>query len=265
MPQRIRPGQVVASRRVTVTSSGKIKSRKNPKKDAIEKSVDKTPFGPLIGALDFGGKRKKAKKAKARKARNTRKRTNHRYDLARLQSQYDDLVDRYRFIERTKDLGYASTRKSLASLQKRIFKVMGQIDVAKAQNPKSSPRQSRFDRCVKSVTERGGSYDARAVCASAGRRKYGKKKFQAMAKAGKARAARKRNSISWDSERLLRVRRRGGPWKKMHSGIPDKVFEKAESDLFAQADRLRENDPDPNGGSVTVDGETFEYKLVRER
>jgi len=47
--------------------------------------------------------------------------------------------------------------------------------------------QSRFAKCVKSVEKRGGAYDARAVCAAAGRKKYGKKKFQAMAAAGRRR------------------------------------------------------------------------------
>jgi hypothetical protein len=47
-----------------------------------------------------------------------------------------------------------------------------------------------FKRCVAAVAEKGGAYDPRAVCASAGRKKYGAKKFQAMAKAGRKRAAR---------------------------------------------------------------------------
>jgi len=50
---------------------------------------------------------------------------------------------------------------------------------------------TRFEQCVSDVTARGGAYDPAAVCASAGRKKYGKKKFQAMARAGKKRARRK--------------------------------------------------------------------------
>ena len=57
---------------------------------------------------------------------------------------------------------------------------------------KSNAKLSRFAKCVKSVESRGGSYDARGVCAAAGRKKYGKAKFQKMATAGKARAARRR-------------------------------------------------------------------------
>lgn len=47
---------------------------------------------------------------------------------------------------------------------------------------------SAFKRCVARVAEKGGAYDPRAVCASVGRKKYGAKKFQAMAKAGRKRA-----------------------------------------------------------------------------
>lgn len=199
--QRIRPGQVVASRRVTVTSSGKIKARKNPKKDALEKSVDKTPFGPLIGALDFGKKRKKAKKGKARKARNTRKRNASTYGT----SYFVSMAAAVRYY---KDYHYSDTKaavlRKLSEGEIHIGKPplkagerLGTTDGGKrytvtTANPSRNAKMSRFDRCVKSVTERGGAYDARAVCAAAGRRKYGKKKFQAMAKAGKARAARKR-------------------------------------------------------------------------
>ena len=49
-----------------------------------------------------------------------------------------------------------------------------------------------FARCVTAVSAKGGAYDPRAVCAAAGRKKYGKAKFQRMAAAGKRRAARAR-------------------------------------------------------------------------
>lgn len=58
-------------------------------------------------------------------------------------------------------------------------------------NPAALGSGGRFAKCVQSVESRGGAVDARAVCASAGRKKYGKKKFQAMAKAGRKRAAKK--------------------------------------------------------------------------
>jgi hypothetical protein len=48
----------------------------------------------------------------------------------------------------------------------------------------------QFKRCVAAVSEKGGAYDPRAVCAAAGRKKYGAKKYAAMAKAGKKRAKR---------------------------------------------------------------------------
>lgn len=49
-----------------------------------------------------------------------------------------------------------------------------------------------FEKCVADVAARGGAVDPRSVCAGAERKKYGKKKFQAVAKAGKRRAAKRR-------------------------------------------------------------------------
>lgn len=63
----------------------------------------------------------------------------------------------------------------------------------------------RFAKCVKSVEARGGARDARAVCASAGRKKYGKKKFSAMAAAGRR---RKRNTLATRSKKGARGRTR---------------------------------------------------------
>jgi len=47
-----------------------------------------------------------------------------------------------------------------------------------------------FKRCVRSVKERGSAGDPKAVCAAAGRKKYGKVAFQKMATAGRRRARR---------------------------------------------------------------------------
>jgi len=47
-----------------------------------------------------------------------------------------------------------------------------------------------FERCVKSVKARGSAYDPRAVCATAGRKKYGQAEMTRRAIAGKRRAAR---------------------------------------------------------------------------
>ncbi len=76
---------------------------------------------------------------------------------------------------------------------------------------------SAFKRCVARVAEKGGAYDPRAVCASAGRKKYGAKKFQAMAKAGRKRAARggKRNAAA------LAVHGRGWIQETYETGDPD--------------------------------------------
>jgi hypothetical protein len=54
-------------------------------------------------------------------------------------------------------------------------------------NPRKLANASRFDKCVESVEARGGAYDPRAVCAAAGRKKYGAKKMAAMARAGRKR------------------------------------------------------------------------------
>ncbi len=60
------------------------------------------------------------------------------------------------------------------------------------------PGKGAFKRCVAKVAAKGGAADPRAVCAAAGRKKYGAKRFAAMAKAGRkkaARAHRRRNPL----------------------------------------------------------------------
>ena len=54
----------------------------------------------------------------------------------------------------------------------------------------SNPGRGAFERCVRSVAASGTAASPRGVCAAAGRKKYGAKKFQAMAAAGKRRAAK---------------------------------------------------------------------------
>ena len=46
---------------------------------------------------------------------------------------------------------------------------------------------TRFRRLVKKISKRKGVRDAKAIAASIGRKKYGKKKFQKMAAAGRRR------------------------------------------------------------------------------
>jgi hypothetical protein len=55
-------------------------------------------------------------------------------------------------------------------------------------NPAKLGSGGRFAKCVESVTAKGGAVDPRAVCAAAGRKKYGAKKFATMAQAGRKRA-----------------------------------------------------------------------------
>jgi hypothetical protein len=56
-------------------------------------------------------------------------------------------------------------------------------------NPANLGSGGRFAKCVKSVEARGGAYDPYAVCASAGRKKYGKKKMSSMAARGRRRSS----------------------------------------------------------------------------
>jgi len=59
--------------------------------------------------------------------------------------------------------------------------------------------ESKFAQCVKDVKTRGGAYSPSGVCAAAGRKKFGKRKFAAMAKAGKKRVSTRRNPVrTWD-------------------------------------------------------------------
>ncbi len=70
----------------------------------------------------------------------------------------------------------------------REFFVAGHADgLSERGNPKA---QSAFDRCVAEVSKKGGAYDPRAVCAAAGRKKYGRAEMTRRAVAGKKRAAR---------------------------------------------------------------------------
>jgi hypothetical protein len=52
-------------------------------------------------------------------------------------------------------------------------------------NPAKLGSGGRFAKCVESVEAKGGAVDPRAVCAAAGRKKYGAKKFAAMGRAGR--------------------------------------------------------------------------------
>ncbi len=72
--------------------------------------------------------------------------------------------------------------------------------VAREDQPQvENPRESRFERLERSIARRGGAADPYAVAAAIGMRKYGKKKFEQMAQAGRRRAER------------LRQKRRGNP------------------------------------------------------
>lgn len=71
---------------------------------------------------------------------------------------------------------------------------------------------SLFDKCVTSVSKRGGAADPRAVCATAGREKYGQAEMTRRAVVGKRRAA-KRNP----AEAAVEV------YEEFHGRKPDEV------------------------------------------
>jgi hypothetical protein len=58
---------------------------------------------------------------------------------------------------------------------------------------KGNAAKSAFQRCVSDVEKKGGAYDPRAVCASAGRSKYGQREMTRRSLAGKKRARRRRS------------------------------------------------------------------------
>jgi hypothetical protein len=62
------------------------------------------------------------------------------------------------------------------------------------------PGKGAFKRCVEKVGARGGVRSPAGVCAAAGRKKYGKRKFQAMAAAGRR---RKNDSLDSTIDHLL--------------------------------------------------------------
>lgn len=64
-----------------------------------------------------------------------------------------------------------------------------------ARHANPGPPGSAFRRCVAKVSARGAAYDPKAVCAAAGRRKYGAKRFAEMAAAGRRAAAKRRARV----------------------------------------------------------------------
>ena len=99
--------------------------------------------------------------------------------LSKLHRQYEALVHR---------IGPERNAKKLQRLIDERDKVAAEL--ARLGFP-VNPGKGSFKRCVSEVEAKGGAYDPRAVCAAAGRKKYGAKKFAAMAQAGKRKAARR--------------------------------------------------------------------------
>lgn len=94
--------------------------------------------------------------------------------------------------------GHDTLSVAARPLVKRIRAITRQIDRLSFQLAEgANPGPGAFQRCIEAVTAGGSAYDPRAVCAAAGRKKYGAKKFQAMARAGRKRAARGNQSRNW--------------------------------------------------------------------
>ena len=107
----------------------------------------------------------------------------------------------------------------------------------------------RFRRCVASVRARGGAYDPEAVCASAGRKKYGAAAMAAMAAAGRR---RKRRNPSAEEEAAAELSEEfhGRPAEK----VTDLVREEAERYALAELGRLMELHVIlPSGRSVVLE------------
>ena len=65
---------------------------------------------------------------------------------------------------------------------------------------------SAFEKCVEDVTARGSAYDPRAVCATAGRRKYGQAEMTRRAIAGRRAARARGNEAPFDDLDRTRLR-----------------------------------------------------------
>jgi hypothetical protein len=77
----------------------------------------------------------------------------------------------------------------------------------------------RFERCVAKVSKRPGVASPRGVCAAAGRKKYGVKKFAAMSAAGKRKAAKRNASWRRTVKATKKARRRIGITDKYPSRV----------------------------------------------
>jgi hypothetical protein len=100
-----------------------------------------------------------------------------------------------------------------------------QDGMASVTNPGKLGSGERFAACVRSVEKRGGAADPRAVCAAAGRKKYGKAAFQKMAAAGRKRAARG-NPSSLATYSVQRLQRDGKTWVTVDKGLGKAIAER---------------------------------------
>lgn len=106
----------------------------------------------------------------------------------------------------------------------------------------NNPGKGAFKRCVREVAASGGAADPRAVCAAAGRKKYGAAEFARMAAAGRRRVASNPGEMELDTakaaqqyKRLIeaegatgvRISRRGRKhlvrWNPKASGVNRKI------------------------------------------
>jgi hypothetical protein len=146
--------------------------------------------------------------------------------LAKLYREYEKLVQRIGPERDTKRL------QSLIDQRDGVAKELARLGFP------VNPGSGAFERCVEDVEAKGGAYDPRAVCAAAGRRKYGAKKFAAMAQAGKRQAAD--NPAQTPPAYVYPSERSTGRWSV---GIPGSAVEtrKSKRGAIAWAERLRKS------------------------
>lgn len=111
-----------------------------------------------------------------------------------------------------------------------------------------NPGKGAFQRCVEAVSAKGSAYDPWAVCAAAGRKKYGTKKFAAMAKAGRK---KKRGRNPADEAAQMSERFHGRPVTEVLD-VEEEVHYHEHLAELGELERLKVKALD--GGIVTLTG-----------
>ncbi len=136
-------------------------------------SGDKGEHGAIIHATPKSKRTEYAKRI-LRKAWGTRREA--------FEGRWNPTYDGRPMTQAQRDAAYAQEERDEAVAAKHAEWVRAQQSKSlKGRNP------SAFDKCVESVTKRGGARDPRAVCAAAGRHKYGQAEMTRRSVAGRKR------------------------------------------------------------------------------